>query len=178
MVIDATFIVLLIMAVIKGYSKGFIVAIFSFAAIIIGLAAAIKLSALVAGWLQSSTHINMAWLPAVSFAIVMFVTALLVRLGANIVQRSVEFVFMGWINKIGGIFLYAALYITVLSVVIFFAEKMDLLKPTTIQASKFYAFIQPFGPKAINGFGQVIPLFRNMFTQLENFFASENAQMQ
>jgi membrane protein required for colicin V production len=155
MFIDSVFIILVIMATIKGYSRGLIVAIFSFVAIIIGLAAAIKLSAVVAGWLHESTHVSMAWLPVVSFALVMFAVVLLVRFGANMVQKSVEFALMGWINKIGGILLYAAIYITVFSVFVFFAEKINMIKSETISASKFYSFIQPWGPKAINGFGIV-----------------------
>ena len=42
MAIDIIFLVLLAMAAFKGFRRGFIVAIFSFLAIVIGLAAAIK----------------------------------------------------------------------------------------------------------------------------------------
>ena len=39
----------MVLALIKGYRRGFIVAVFSLIAIIVGLAAAIKLSTVVAG---------------------------------------------------------------------------------------------------------------------------------
>ena len=45
MILDLLLIVILIVAIIKGYQRGLIVGIFSFIAVIIGLAAAIKLSA-------------------------------------------------------------------------------------------------------------------------------------
>jgi membrane protein required for colicin V production len=45
MILDLVFAVLIILAIIKGYQRGLIVGIFSLIAIIIGLAAAIKLSA-------------------------------------------------------------------------------------------------------------------------------------
>ena len=51
MVIDIILLILLAFAIIKGYRNGFVVAIFSFLAIVIGLAAAMKLSTWVAGWL-------------------------------------------------------------------------------------------------------------------------------
>ena len=54
MIIDIIFLILLALAVIKGISRGFIVAVFSFFAIIIGVAAAMKLSYIVANWLQHS----------------------------------------------------------------------------------------------------------------------------
>ncbi len=172
MSIDIVFLLLIIWAVIKGYKRGLIVAIFSFIAIIIGLAAAMKFSVAVAGWLQNSTHIAKQWLPFIAFALVMFGVILVIRLVANILQKTAEYMLMGWLDKVGGIILYIALYITVFSVVLFYANKMQLLKSDTIQASKIYAFVEPWGPKAVNGFSFIIPFFKDMFTQLETFFES------
>jgi len=58
MLIDLIFALLLVMAIIKGYQKGFIVAFFSIIAFIIGLAAALKLSAVVAEYLIQSVNIS------------------------------------------------------------------------------------------------------------------------
>jgi membrane protein required for colicin V production len=172
MFIDILFLFAMITALIKGYTKGLIVALFSFAAIIIGLAAALKLSSVVAVWLQTSTSISSYWLPFLSFALVMLGVIVLVRMGAKIVEKTIQFVMMGWVNKIGGILLYAVLYISLLSVIIFFFDKMHLLKQETIAASKSYSFIQPWGPKVIAGFSKIIPIFKDVFQQLENFFQS------
>ena len=170
MVIDFLFIVLLIMAAFKGFTKGLVVAVFSFFAVIIGLAAAMKLSAVVAGWLHNATSIGVRWLPLLSFALVMFGVVLLVRWGAVLVEKSFSIALMGWLNKLGGFILYAALYTTILSVVLFFADKVGIIKPQTFADAEFYGFIQPWGPAAINGFGKVIPIFKDLFTQLEGFF--------
>jgi len=172
--IDIFFAILMVMAVIKGYSRGLIVAVFSCVAIIIGLAAAMKFSAIVAGWLAASTNIGVKWLPVISFALVLFGIILLIRWGANVLQRTVEYAALGWVNKAGGIILYAAIYITVYSILLFFGEKVHIVKPDTIASSACYSFIQPWGPKAINGFGSVIPFFSDMFTQLSSFFDSLN----
>jgi membrane protein required for colicin V production len=48
MFIDAVFFILMALACYKGYSKGFIIAIFSVLGFIVGLAAALKLSTTVA----------------------------------------------------------------------------------------------------------------------------------
>lgn len=172
MFIDILFLFIIIAAVIKGYSKGLIVAVFSFAAVIIGLAAALKLSSLVAVWLQKSTSISGYWLPFLSFALVMIGVVFLVKLGAKFVEKTVQFVMMGWVNKLGGIALYAALYISVLSVVLFYFNKMNLIKPETFVASKSYWFIQPWATKVIAAFGKIIPMFKDVFQQLEAFFES------
>ena len=51
---------------------------------------------------------------------------------------------------------------------------MHLLKEETIAASKSYWFLQPIAPKVIAGFGAIIPIFKNMFQQLETFFGNNS----
>lgn len=172
MVIDIILLVLLAIACFKGYSRGLIVAIFSFLAVIIGLAAAIKFSVLVGGWLQNSTHISKQWLPFVSFLIIMIAVVILVRLVANMLQKSVEFVMLGWVNRLGGIVFYVVIYVTVYSIVLFYGAKMNIIKPEALQSSQTYNIIEPFGPKAVNILGALIPVFKDMFTDLETFFGS------
>jgi len=171
MLIDILFVILLIAAIVKGYTKGFIIAIFSLLAIVIGLAAAIKLSVVTAAWLKDAIHVAAKWLPVIAFAVVFISVVLLVRLGAKALEKTAELVLLGWFNKLCGIVLYAALYTVVLSVLLFYAEKVNLLQPASIAASKTYAFIKPWGPKAIDAVAWLIPVFKDMFQQLEDFFA-------
>jgi membrane protein required for colicin V production len=170
MILDIIFVVILILAIVKGFRRGLIVGIFSFIAIIIGLAGAIKLSAVVANYLGDATSISERWLPIISFAAVFLIVILLVRLGAAAIQRAAEFAMLGWVNRLGGIIMYAALYITVFSVIIFYAEQIHLIKQPTIDKSLTYSFFQPWAPKAINAFGAILPIFRNMFEELQDFF--------
>ena len=95
MFLDIIFAVIVVLAIIKGIQRGLIVGLFSFLAIIIGLAAAIKLSTVVAVHIGKAIKISDAWLPIVSFAIVFIVVILLVRLGANLIQKTVEIAMLG-----------------------------------------------------------------------------------
>src|ERR1700739_2528654 len=132
MIIDVLFAIALIIACFKGYRKGLILALFSFAGFIIGLTAAMKLSAVVADHLKSRVNISDKWLPFISFLIVFAVTVLLVRWGGKLVEKSIESVELGWVNKLAGVLLYAVLYSIILSIFLFFAEKINFLKPSTI----------------------------------------------
>jgi membrane protein required for colicin V production len=170
MILDLIFAVLFILAVIKGYQRGLIVGLFSFIAIIIGLAAAIKLSTAVAGYIGNTVKVSDQWLPVISFAVVFLIVVLLVRWGANAIQRTVEIAMMGWINRLGGIIFYVAIYITVFSVVLFYGEQMKVVRPATIAKSVTYPIVQPLGPKAIQGIGTAVPVFKDMFGKLEDFF--------
>lgn len=177
MILDLVFVIILVLAIFKGYRRGLIVGLFSFIAFIVGLAAAIKLSAIVAGYIGKAVNVSDQWLPIISFAVVFMLVVLLVRLGANLIQRTIEIAMLGWVNRLGGIILYAALYITIFSIVIFYAEQVHLVKPQTIDKSITYSFVQPWGPKAINGLGTVIPWFKDMFAELEHFFSQVSDKM-
>ncbi|HMT72990.1 MAG TPA: CvpA family protein [Chitinophagaceae bacterium] len=171
MLIDIVFAALLVLAAIKGYQRGLILGVFSFVAIIVGLAAALKLSTVVAGYIGSAVNISDEWLPLVSFAAVFVVVVIIIRLGAKALEETAETVMLGWANKVGGVLFYAAIYLIIFSILLFYMQHMKLLQPATIAQSATYSFVQPFGPKVINGIGSVIPFFKDMFADLENFFS-------
>jgi len=172
MILDIIVAVILILAIIKGYRQGLIVALFSFIALAIGLAAALKLSVVVAGYIGKAVNVSDKWLPIVSFAVVFLTVVLLVKLGAKFIQKTVELAMLGWVNRVGGILLYAALYILIFSVLLFYADQMNFIKPETKIESVTYSYIQPWGPKLMEGLGKIIPIFKGMFEDLEDFFDS------
>jgi membrane protein required for colicin V production len=59
----------------------------------------------------------------------------------------------------------------IFSVFLFYADKIHLLTDSAIQSSLTYSFIKPWGPKVIDGFGEILPVFKDMFNDLESFFA-------
>src|SRR5437762_1956588 len=171
MIIDVIFVILMILAIIQGYRRGFIIAVFSFLAIIVVLAAVMKLSTVVAGHIGYAVKVSEKWLPILSFLVVFVAVVLLIRLGARVIQRITETVMLGWFNRLAGIILYAAIYITIFSIFLFYAGQMKIISSETVGASVSYPFIQPWGPKAIDSIGAVIPFFKNMFVQLQDFFS-------
>jgi len=178
MLIDITIAILLVIAIVKGYQKGFIIAVFSIIAFIIGLAAALKFSALVADWLQNSVSISAKWLPFIAFALVFIGVVLLVRMGAKLIEKSFQVMMLGWLNRIGGIILYAALYMIIASIFIFYAQKLQLLQPGATESSQTLHLIEPLGPLVIDNFGRVITVFKDMFTELGDFFNALSNKMQ
>ena len=171
MIIDIIAIVLLAMAIFKGWRRGLIIAVFSIIAFIIGIAAAMKLSVVVAGYLEDSINISAQWMPVLSFAIVFIGVVLLIRLGANLLERTVEMALLGWVNKLGGIVLYVLLYLFAFSVLLFFAKQVQLIDENTISSSVFWPVLEPWGPWVLNTFSKLVPVFKDMFTDLEQFFS-------
>jgi membrane protein required for colicin V production len=171
MIIDLIVVVVLVMAIVKGIRRGLIIALFSVIAFIVGIAAAMKLSVVVAEYLKDSVNVSAQWLPVLSFAIVFIGVILLVRWVANILERVIELALLGWVNKLGGVVLYIVVYMLCLSVLFFFAAQLKLFSDETIAKSVTWSWIQPWGPWVIDGVGKLIPVFKDMFTQLSEFFA-------
>jgi len=170
MVIDVVFLLFMVMAVFKGLRQGFIIAIFSAVAWIIGLAAAIKLSAVVAGYGREHTAISSRWLPVLAFVLVFLAVVIGVRAGAKLIEKAVDLALLGWLNKLAGVLLYAVIYTIILSVLLFYAVQLHLVASATLSSSVTYPYIRHWGPVVIDEFGKFVPWFKGMFTQLEDFF--------
>ncbi len=170
MLIDLIYVVLIIVEALHGYRSGLIVGLFSLVAIIIGVAAAMKLSSVLAAYLGERINISKELLPIISFAIVFLVVLLLIRLVAKFIEKVFQSVLLGWVNRLAGVVFFIVIYTLVYSVLIFYAEQMKLLLPVTTEHSVLYTFIKPWGPKVIDGLGSVIPVFKDLFAELENFF--------
>ena len=170
MKIDVLFLLFMVMATFRGLRQGFIIAVFSAIAIIVGLAAAIRLSAAVATNSSTPIHLSSRWLPVITFVLIFLAVVVLVRLGARLAEKAVDLALMGWLNKLAGVLLYAAVYMIILSVLLFYAVQLHLIAGKTLSASVTYPFIRPWGPVVIDEFGKFVPWFEGMFTRLEDFF--------
>ena len=162
--------ILMALACYKGFSKGFIIAVFSVLGFIIGIAAALKLSAAVATRLSEHTGAS-KWWPVISFLLVFIAFAILVNICGKLIQKTFEAVMLGWANRVAGILIYALLYSIIMSVFLFYAVQLQFIKPATTDASLIYPYLRQLAPMVIDGFGKIIPWFRDMFGALERFFA-------
>jgi len=170
MFIDTVALVLLVIAVFKGFTKGFIVALFSFLAFIIGLAAALKLSALAAEYIGNAVSISQRWLPVIAFLVVFLIVAIAIRLGAKMLEGAVKLAMLGWLNRLGGIIFYILIYFFIFSILLFYAGQLHFIKPETVESSVTYPWIQPIAPKIMAVMGAIMPFFKDMFDQLLQFF--------
>jgi membrane protein required for colicin V production len=170
MVIDIVFLVILALAAFKGFRQGLVLAAFSFAAFFIGLAAAIKLSAVVAVWLEESFQKPSAWWPFLAFALVLLIVSGLVRAAAAVVSKTMDLVMLGWINKLGGFLLYAILYTLIFSVALFYYDQMAHIAEDTKVRSFIYSYVEPWGEWTMNALGKWIPQLKDVFHDMERFF--------
>lgn len=170
MMLDIICIIAALVAVWKGLSKGLILAVFSFLGFLLGLLAALKLSAVVAEWLKGSVAVHEKWLPVLAFLGVFAAVMILVRIGSGMLEGMIEFAMLGWLNKLGGVLLFLLLYALVISVLVFYAEQLQFLSAGVRNESVMYSWLQPLAPAFLNLIGLLLPVFKDLFHDLELFF--------
>lgn len=160
------------MAIFKGFTKGFIIGLFSFIAYYIGLAAALKLSSAVAVHFAGNDKQPSVWMPVLSFLLVFIIVVIAVNLIARLLRGVFTLSALGWLDRIAGIILFIVIYLFIFSILLFYAVKISLVSDEAIANSKVYPYISPIAPYMVSILGKLLPFFQDMFSQLQDFFQS------
>ncbi|MEJ7673045.1 MAG: CvpA family protein [Chitinophagaceae bacterium] len=102
MIIDIAFVIVMLIAIFKGFSKGLIIGIFSMLAFIIELAAALKLSVVVAEYLKDSVGSFAQWLPYISFMLVIYSSSISCKNIGKSYKKTIRFAMLGWLDTLAG----------------------------------------------------------------------------
>ncbi len=168
--IDLLFYVIVFLAILQGWRKGMILALFSMVCGLIGLAAAVKLSAVLATHMKSDLHITNRWLPVIAFILVFILVLLIIRWAGRLLENLLKLVMLEWLNKLGGILLFLLLYLSIYSIILFYGTQMQVISKQAAERSRFYPLIAPLGPSIIRFITGFIPYGHDMFNALEGFF--------
>lgn len=172
MIIDVLYLIFLVFFLIRGYSKGIVVALFAVLSIIIGIFCAIKFSGFAANLIAKDP--KPFWLPFLSYVIVFVGVVFLVRLGAIAIDKIMKAAFLGFFNRLSGALLYAFLITLVFSSFLWFFNHWDIMKPETKNASYCYNFLIAFAPKAFSVIGTLFPFAKNLFKEFSSIINSVN----
>lgn len=140
--IDFIFIALLGYAAWRGFKKGFIIELFSFFALFIGLYAGIHFSDVAANGLKNSFNISSEYLPTISFTIVFLIVGAMVYFGGKALEKVVSVVQLSLANKFLGVFFSMLKMTFVFGGIILltesYDEKGDFVNEDTKKASLVY----------------------------------------
>jgi len=168
--IDTIFFIVIFLAVIRGWRKGMILGLLSMVCGLIGLAAAVKLSAVVATHLKNDLHLSTRWLPVMAFILVFLAVILIIRWFGRLLEGLVKLALLEWVNKLAGIGLFITLYVSIYSILLFYGTQTQVISKQAVGDSHFYSLIAPLGPGVIRFITQFIPFGQDMFKALEGFF--------
>ena len=177
MIIDIVTITLILLFFIRGWRKGVIVALFSLLAVVAGIICALKLSGVFAAYLFSKGWVTSGWAQIIAYVLLFIGVIWLVRLGAKIIQRSVEAVMLGFINRLAGGLFYSLLMAIIVSACLWLANQVHAISPETIAVSKTFSYILPLAPWVFAHIGAVLPFVRTIFADLQHFFEGVNQHL-
>ena len=144
--IDITLCIPLVWGLYKGFTKGLIIEAASMIAFGLGVWGGIHFSGWVADKITTTFNWQSEYLPIVSFALTFLVIIIAVYFIAKLIQRLVEGMELGAINKIGGAFFGTLKFALIMSVVIFMINAIEKSYPMiSFEAKKESLLYTPVG---------------------------------
>lgn len=169
MVVDLFLLLFLVMGVYKGWTKGFIMAIAAFVSFFAALALALQFSGWVEGYLRKQTDSNNEWLAFLAFLLVLIGAMIAIRILGKVIEKSVELLLLGLVNRIAGILLYCFIYLSIYAVVMVYLKRFDIVGNETAIHSKSYTYLINFGGWVIDFFAEWLPSVKNLFNDTKEF---------
>lgn len=144
--IDITLCIPLVWGLYKGFTKGLIIEAASMIAFGLGVWGGIHFSSWVADKITTTFSWQSEYLPIVSFALTFLGIIIAVYFIAKLIQRLVEGLAMGAINKIGGALFGTLKFALMMSVVIFMINAIEKSYPIiSFEAKQKSLLYKPVG---------------------------------
>ncbi|WP_321286578.1 CvpA family protein [uncultured Sunxiuqinia sp.] len=123
--IDIVLGVLLILAAVRGFSKGFIAEVASLAALILGVWGAIHFSQFTAEFIVETFGYDSKHLGLIAFLVTFVVIVILIHLVGKAVETIISAVALGFINRLAGILFGVIKSALIISVLLLILDEVD-----------------------------------------------------
>jgi len=137
----------------RGFQKGLVIELASLVALILGIWVAIHFSFFAANFLTDNFDIGPKYLPVTAFIVTFIVVVLGVILVGKIVEKFINLIALGFLNKLGGLvfgIVKAAFFLSVITLIInSFDDNQSLITPKLKEGSLLYKPIERFAPSII-----------------------------
>lgn len=177
MFLDILLLIVVAWGFITGYRRGIIHSLFFLAGIGVGLLMAIKFSALAGTHLSEWLAVDPTYLPIISFALVFLLTLGGVILLANALEGLLKFAQLNLFNKLAGAAVWITIGVFVLSTAFWYLHQYDLLGAEQIETSQTYTYVAAVSPFVLEQIGALVPLFRDLYTELESMIQGSPAPL-
>ena len=155
--LDFIILILVLLFAINGYRKGIIISLASIAALVLGIYCAVFFSNYLDATLMEHLRPSRKWLPVLSFTLTFLLVVFIVFIVARLVEKLVDVVGMGFLNKMGGAILGVAKGLILVSVLIFIVNSLDRREQTVTasdkKASEFFRPVAQIFPFLMKEFG-------------------------
>lgn len=168
--IDIVLGLLLLFAAIRGFRKGLVSELASLAALILGVWGAIEFADITSGFLIENFDLKTEYLDIISFVVTFIVIVFLVHVVGNVVNKLVDTVMLGFVNRLAGLVFGILKSALILSVILVVFDKIDddieILSNEAKTESRLYEPLRSFAPS-------IFP-FLNIWDDRENIDNTNN----
>lgn len=155
--IDIIFLIPLVFAGFRGFTKGFIIEITSLLALILGIYGAVNFSDYLSAFLDANWEISESYLPYVAFTVTLILIVILVYMTGKFLEGVVNIMAMGFFNKLLGLFFGLIKSLLFMSCFVYILQQVDvsnkLISEERKLASMFYNPLFISAEKVISSFG-------------------------
>ena len=156
-IIDIIILIFIILMLILGFRKGFIISLTSLVALILGIYLAIHFSNFASELLKANFDVSATYLPILSFAITFLIILIGILLLGKLLEKLVDMVGMGFLNHLAGAVLGVIKSVLILSVIFFVITIADpnetLITPKAKHESLLYKHIAGIVPTMMKWMG-------------------------
>ena len=148
--IDAIIIIALVLGMVNGFIKGMVKEVASLAALILGIWGAIRFSGFIAAKLYDYFDLTGKYVGLISFLITFGIIVIIIHLIGLLVDKLMEAVALGFINRLLGIAFGLIKSVLIMSVVLLVLNTIDARRPflpkEKIEQSMLYNPISDIAP--------------------------------
>jgi membrane protein required for colicin V production len=164
--IDVVFLVLLGIFAIRGYVRGFVTELFSWAAMVVGIIAAVFLYHGGAVFIRDKTALKVEYLPEIlAFVAIFLIVFVLIKIIEGVLKDIVTGVNISGVDKFLGIIFGVVEGIAIISLTLFILIIQPVFSPDKILSESFFAeillpfVVKPAAEAALPGASAFIPAF-------------------
>lgn len=151
--IDIILLALLILSAIGGFKNGLIAEVVSLAALVLGVWGAIEFSYITADFLTEKFDLKTDHLNIISFIVTFVIIVILVHIVGNTINKMVEAVTLGFVNKLAGMVFSVLKSALILSIILLIFDRIDknvkILPEKAKAESRMYEPIKNFAPSLL-----------------------------
>lgn len=155
--IDFVIVVLIVLAVISGFSNGLVREVASLVGLILGIWGAIKFSDFTAGKLYEWFDMTGQYVGIMAFIITFLAIVVIIHFIGTMADKVVETISLGFLNRLLGMVFGAIKNILILSVIFTILNSIDARRhflPASVNESRFYMPISDIVPSIFPVIGE------------------------
>jgi len=175
--IDIVIFVIVCFFGIKGFFRGLLLEVFTLAGLLLGYVVALREMSNVASWINRALHFPQWISMAVGFFVIFMVILIFFRLLGRALRRLIKWIFMGWVDKGGGILFGVFKGAFVASLLALFVTLIPLSLEIQEEDSIFFRPVRSVAPAVFDFLKHSFPRTKNFYEEIKEGFSNTSKEI-